>query len=82
MEDNKGITALEFYGLPADVHHCTAHRDGEEIVWRCPLCEGYERRLNVNTGAMTAKGKTGAMHTGCSTRAQNMEGLTKNLSKQ
>lgn len=72
-------TTLEFSGLPADVHHCTSRREGDWIIWRCPLCPGYERRLNMRTGAMRVKGKTSAQHTGFSSAAQNMDALLKNV---
>lgn len=72
---------LEFEGIPKDVHHCTSHRDGDWIIWRCPLCEGYERRLNTKTKEMRVKGKTGAQHTGFSSKTSNMEALVKNSSE-
>jgi|GEM_PF-793590 len=72
--------SLQFRGLPTDVHECTSHREGEWITWRCPHCEGYERRLNWQTGEMLVRrGNSGAQHTGMSTREQNMEGLRKGL---
>ena len=67
---------LEFQGLPTDVHHCTSHREGEWITWRCPHCERYERRFNWQTGEMRVlRGNSAAQHTGMSTREQNMEAL-------
>ncbi|MCB0576138.1 MAG: hypothetical protein KDC61_16405, partial [Saprospiraceae bacterium] len=58
----------------------TSHRDGEWIIWRCPQCEGYERRLNWNTGEMSVRrGDSTAQHTGFSTREQNMEALQRGL---
>lgn len=69
---------LEFQDLPADVHYCTSHRDGDWIVWRCPLCEGYERRFNWQTGEMEVAGQTVAQHVGFSDKPQNMEALVKN----
>lgn len=72
---------LTFHGLPADVHFCTSHREGDVIIWRCPLCEGYERRLDFRTGKMRVNraGST-AQHTGFSSKAENMEALAKNVS--
>ncbi len=67
---------LHFDGLPSDIHHCTSHREGEWITWRCPQCDGYERRYNLNTGEMRVnRGNSEAQHTGMSTREQNMEAL-------
>lgn len=67
--------------MPPEVHHCTSHRDGDWITWRCPLCEGYERRLNIRTGVMFIN-RAGSMaqHTGVSTKPQNMEALSSGLS--
>lgn len=72
---------IRFEGLPSDVHQCTSHRDGEWITWRCPHCEGYERRYNLNTGVMRVKrGNSSAKHTGTSSREQNMEALRQVIS--
>ncbi|MCA0235495.1 MAG: hypothetical protein LCH81_03855 [Bacteroidetes bacterium] len=57
-------------------HYCTSHREGEWIVWRCPHCSDYERRMNWQTGEMRIKrGASTAQHIGASTKAQNMEAL-------
>ncbi len=67
-----------FTGLPEETHHCTSHRDGDWIVWRCPHCERYERRLNGRTGEMKiTRGSSEARHTGMSTQSQNLEALTR-----
>ncbi|GAB4496096.1 MAG: hypothetical protein OHK0019_27160 [Saprospiraceae bacterium] len=72
--------SLRFEGLPSDVHHCTSHREGEWITWRCPHCEDYERRYNWQTGEMhVKKGNSTAQHTGMSSREQNMEALQRGL---
>lgn len=69
-------TPIKFEGLPDDVHRCTSYRDGDEIVWKCPICEGYERRLNYKSGEMTVrKGGSDAMHTGASDGTDDMSGL-------
>ena len=71
---------FSFKGLPEETHHCTSHRDGDWIVWRCPYCEGYERKMNWRTGEMKVKrGGSEAQHTGASTKGQNMEPLTRGL---
>lgn len=69
---------INFLHLPEDTHHCTSHREGDWIVWRCPQCERYERRFNGLTGEMKVnKGGSNARHTGMSTGTQNMEALTR-----
>lgn len=69
-------------GLPGNVHHCTSHREGDWITWRCPLCAHYERRFNWRTGQMQCdKGDVGdVIHTGSNNAASNMEALTLNTS--
>ena len=42
----------------AEEHRCESYRDGDWIVFTCPLCLDYERRLNWRTGNMTAKDQT------------------------
>lgn len=46
---------MHFNGLPQNVHPCTSEREGDWLVWRCPLCAGYERRLNWVTGEMRVR---------------------------
>jgi hypothetical protein len=67
-------------GLSGNVHHCTSHREGDWIIWRCPICAHYERRFNWRTGQMQCdKGDVGdAIHTGSNSAASNMEALTLN----
>jgi len=36
-------------------HHCQATRDGDWIIFRCPQCRDYERRLNWRTGETKAR---------------------------
>ena len=72
---------LIFSGTPKETHHCTSHQDGDWMIWRCPECRGYERRLNWRTGEMQVqRGGSQAQHTGASTKTQNMENLTRGLS--
>ncbi len=73
---------FSFSDLPETTHHCTSHREGNWIVWRCPHCPGYERRLNWQTGQMRVRrGGSEAQHTGASTKAQDMSALTIGLSE-
>jgi hypothetical protein len=69
---------LSFQNLPSETHHCTSHREGEWITWRCPHCQDYERRLNWATGEMQVRrGDSEANHVGVSTKERNMEALTR-----
>jgi hypothetical protein len=36
-------------------HTCKSHQEGDWIVFTCPQCEGYERRININTGKMETR---------------------------
>ena len=41
--------------LGPDHHECTSTRSGDWIIFRCPRCLDYERRLNWRTGASHAR---------------------------
>lgn len=30
-------------------HPCIGHREGDWIIFTCPICKGYERRVNWKT---------------------------------
>jgi hypothetical protein len=48
-----------------EVHECESHRKGDWIIFRCPLCPDYERRMNWRTGEMNVKNNTADInHTG------------------
>ncbi len=65
---------------PADFHQCTSHREGDWTVWRCPLCPGYERRLNRVTGKMEVRRNgSAALHSGIAGAGSDMAGLTAGL---
>ena len=72
---------IEFNGLQ-NVHQCTSFRLGDTIVWKCPLCIGYERRYNLVTEEMFVIGKTDYQHTGFNEGKENLEALTHNISEQ
>lgn len=38
-------------------HRCEGRREGNWIVFRCPLCPGFERRINLVTGDMVRRGE-------------------------
>jgi hypothetical protein len=33
-------------------HRCVGEIEGDEIIFRCPACLDYERRINLKTGEM------------------------------
>lgn len=42
----------------AEVHECESYREGDWIIFRCPLCRDYERRMNWRTGEMKVENST------------------------
>jgi hypothetical protein len=47
---------LNFGSTFNDVEHlCESYRDGDWIIFRCPQCLEYERRMNPRTGEMITK---------------------------
>lgn len=52
-------------------HECTAHQEGDWIIYRCPECLSYERRINWQTGEMRVKGNNRFLHTGNNFEDQN-----------
>lgn len=35
-------------------HECTVNREGDWVVFRCPICQDYERRIHLVTGKMVS----------------------------
>ena len=38
-----------------EVHKCKSYRDGDWIIYYCPQCSDYERRINWRTGKMKSR---------------------------
>jgi hypothetical protein len=48
-----------------ETHECESYRTGEWIIFKCPRCTGYEKRLNWQTGQMkTINANDDVCHTG------------------
>lgn len=47
-------------------HICTSHVAGLEVIFRCGLCPGYERRINLVTGDTYVTGLNQWSHGGVS----------------
>jgi hypothetical protein len=46
-------------------HECEARVEDEWVVYTCPKCPAYERRINQRTDEMTASGmQLGIQHSG------------------
>ena len=51
---------------PVEKHECLSYQDGDEIIYRCPLCPQYERRFNIKTGKTWVSGMSKEIsHSGC-----------------
>lgn len=51
--------------MPIEQHSCVARAEGDWIVFRCPKCPDYERRINWRTGQMESRNvKSHVIHTG------------------
>ena len=66
----------------AGAHHCTSFRLKNTIIFKCPLCPDYERKIDLDTGSTSCKGKNQFLHTGSNDSDSDMSGLTLNLEKQ
>jgi hypothetical protein len=36
-------------------HTCVVTHEGEWAIFKCPICDDYERRINLKTGEMKSK---------------------------
>lgn len=55
---------IEFSGIPAGSHRCTSEINGDWVVFRCPHCPHYERRISLKTNTLIIKGKNEFTHYG------------------
>jgi hypothetical protein len=59
------MSTIKFEELNPDIHTCRSELQGDWMVWHCPHCPGYERRLNWRTGELrAARGGSNALHAG------------------
>ncbi|MCB0522176.1 MAG: hypothetical protein H6577_14030 [Lewinellaceae bacterium] len=46
-------------------HQCLSHREGDWIIFHCPICKDYERRINWKTREVKVRrGSSTAAHAG------------------
>ncbi|MBK8567875.1 MAG: hypothetical protein IPN76_32275 [Saprospiraceae bacterium] len=46
-------------------HHCIGHKEGDWVIFTCPICRDYQRLINCKTKqVIVRKGKSNAVHTG------------------
>ena len=46
---------INFGNMDDDAHKCYGEQEGDWVVFRCPVCEDYERRINLKTGEMKSQ---------------------------
>lgn len=66
------------FGQPpeGEHHNCESIRDGDWIIFYCPKCPVYQRKLNWRTGKMKSKGtNTEVYHSGSHFPAEYHEAL-------
>lgn len=64
---------ITFQPATGEIHHCTGHREGDWLIFICPVCkEDYIRRINLVTGEMIfPKSTNKILHTGSHVPAFN-----------
>lgn len=57
---------IDFDSFPShSSHQCDSYRQGDWIVFICPSCSDYERRINLRTGEIKVKNSSPEiMHSG------------------
>ncbi|MCF8244654.1 MAG: hypothetical protein K9J37_09480 [Saprospiraceae bacterium] len=46
-------------------HHCIGHKEGDWIIFICPVCKDYQRQINCVTKQVTVRqGNSNAVHIG------------------
>ena len=53
---------VKFSQVSENDHKCYSETEGDWVVFHCPLCPDYERRVNSKTGEMKTKGTSGNMN--------------------
>lgn len=43
------------FGPGSNHHECDSVMEGDWVIFRCPICEDYERRINLVTGENQVK---------------------------
>jgi len=65
-----------------ETHKCTSYKEGDWIVFKCPICLQYERRLNLINNRMRTKGSSeNILHTGAFDGNENVTETLIELSK-
>lgn len=65
-----------------NAHRCTSFIDGDWVIFRCPLCDGWELKLNPITLEMVRNAvacESLILHSGFNEGIDNLKALTQNL---
>jgi hypothetical protein len=46
---------FSFNNVEYDQHECDSVTEGDWVIFRCPICRDYERKINAVTGEMMVK---------------------------
>jgi hypothetical protein len=52
---------FSFNNVDHDQHECDSVTEGDWVIFRCPICKDYERRINADTCEMRVKNKSFAV---------------------
>lgn len=56
-----------------ETHKCTSYKEGDWVIFKCPICLQYERRMNLINGKMKTKGSSeNILHTGMFDGSENV----------
>lgn len=65
-----------------ETHKCTSYKEGDWIVFKCPFCPQYERRMNLINRRMKTKGSSeNILHIGMFDGNENVSEALIELSK-
>jgi hypothetical protein len=46
---------VDFNSTKEGRHTCVGHREGDWVIFTCPICKDYEKRYNLITGKLITK---------------------------
>lgn len=65
-----------------ETHQCTSYKEGDWVVFKCPICPQYEHRMNLIDNRMRTKGSSDDIqHTGMFDGSENVTEALIELSK-
>lgn len=65
-----------------ETHNCTSYKDGDWVIFKCPICLQYERKMNLINGKMKTKGSSdNILHTAMFDGTENVSEALIDLTK-